>query len=453
MDPLGKVKRGGKLPRSSKTWNAALRAGKRRRQRITPPPSGGEAALDFYPYEVIEVRNAQAFRINPGTLCHIQMPSGNLPFGNSNTSKLHQVPVVWPVSGSVVAPEACSFARVLDRIEPGNAGRAALLGHLPDAISHLGPRRHWAGKPFVGIPFVNQGKHESQPFTDVESDWITVPEIGSGGSLSGVPGPASKPASIDGLEFIPLRDGGRTRLWDAYQPVHPCRLVGTLTVRLFVSRPRVNLRSGFLYGDCELFVAINGNPFNPANPDHFAQRQTVAPVMFNRCIRQFSGSGFDFNFNNSPLTPDGGSGSVPPENLREFRTFVLPFTLGQADQIFAGDIYWTVIYQRGRNICPVLPTVKIAGCMVEFLEIDRDDSRDRFGNPLSPFIGRGSRQQSGRIGPEVVRAAPVAGASLAVDSGFVRTPSFFPRYGSSSASLASATLFAAGTANTGAGPT
>jgi hypothetical protein len=457
MDPLGKVNRYGKLPRSSKTWNAALRAARQRRQRITPPPSGDEAFLDAYPYELLEVRNAQNVRIEPGTLCHVQFPSGVLPFGNFETSKFHQLPVIFPASGTIAEPAASSFVRVLDRIERGNVGRAVLLGHLPDGVLQLGPRRHWAGKPFVGIPFVNQAKHESQPFTNVEADWITVPASGNGGSFSGVPGTENKPASIDGLEFIPLRDvsrtkSGRTRFWDAYQPVHPCRLVGTLTMRLFISRPRVNLRSGFLYGDCELIVAINGNPFVPTNPDHFAQRQTVAPVLLNRCIRQFSGSGFDINFNNSPLQPDGSAGSVPPENLREFRTFVLPFTLGRPDPLFAGDIYWTVIFQRGRNICPVLPTVKIAGCMVEFLEIDRDDSRDRSGNPLSPFLGNRFRTQSSEMGPNIRDSSFRVSASAVGESTVIKTPLFFLRNGQGSATLASASLFAAGTANTGAGP-
>ena len=452
MDPLGKVNRNGKLPRSSKTWNASLRAAKNRRQRKSPPPSGDEQFLDFYPYELIEVRNPQQARIQPGTLCHVQMPSGNIPFGNSDESKFNQLPIVFPASGQIVQPQACSFARVLDRIEPGNSGRAVLLGHLPDAVTHLGPRRHWAGKPFVGIPFVNQGKHESQPFTDVEADLVTVTPGTNGGQLSGVPGPLTKPTSIDGLEFLPLRDSGRTRLWDAYRPAHPTRLVGTLTIRLFVSRPRVNLRSGFLYGDCELIVAINGSPFVPSNPDHFAQRQTVAPVLFNRCIKQFPGSGFDANFNNSPITADGSSGSVPPENLREFRTFVLPFTLGHADQLFTGDIYWTVIYERGRSICPVLPTVKVAGCIVEFLEIDRDDSRGSTGNLLSPFLGNGVRQESGSMGPDISGSSPVSSASE-LDSGFIGIPNFFSRYGTAASTSASATLAASGTANTGVGGT
>ena len=453
MDPLGKVNRNGKLPRSSRTWNAALRAAKHRRQRNSPPPSGDEQFLDSYPYEMLEVRNAQNFRIEPGTLCHVQMPSGTLPFGNSTTSKLHQVPVIWPASGRIVAPEACSFVRTLDRIEPGNAGRAVLLGHLPDGVSQLGPRRHWAGKPFIGVPFVNQAKHESQPFTGVEADWIPIPTSGSGGSLSGVPGPATKPSSIDGLEFIPLRDGGREKLWDAYQPVHPCRLVGTLTMRLMVSRPRVNLRSGFLYGDCELIVGVNIGRDLSISTDNFAQRWTVGPVLFNRCIRQFSGGGFDINFNNSPLTPDGSSGSVPPENLREFRTIVAPFMLGTPTELFRGDLYWTVIVRRGRNLCPVLPTVKIAGCMVELLEIDRDDSRDRSGNPLSPFLGNGSRTQSSEIGPLVRDSSFRVGASTHGDSAVIKTPLFFLRNGQASASLTSATVSASGTANTGSGGT
>jgi hypothetical protein len=447
MDPLRQLSNGDKLPRSATAWNRSLGAAKKRRQRGTPPPSGESVQLDPYPYEVVQVRNVGATRIDAGTLCNLRHPPGNSfsVFGTYDT-KLLQVPIVWPTTPTINEPGASSFCRALETIAPNTVGRAALLGHLPDGVNHYGPKRHWAGKKFIGIPFVNQGKHESLSFESLESDWITVPSnTSSGGQISGVPGPLTKPTTFTGMEFLPLRDAGTPRMWAAYRPVHPTWLVGTLTIRLLVSRQRVTMRSGYLYGDCDLIVAVSGNPFVASNIRHFAQYWTVPPIFFNRCIKQFPGSGFDQNFNNSPITSDGASGSVPPQELREFRTFVVPMTLGGPDQLYTGDIYWTVIWKRGRSVCPVLPTVKIAGCMWEFLEIDRDDSRDGRGQPLSPFLGNSARSDSSRMGPEVRSDGQPIISTLSGGSGFIDSPGVFLRTGSSILSAAAASLSASGT--------
>lgn len=163
-------------------------------------------------------------------------------------------------------------------------------------MAHLGPARHWAGKKFVGIPFLNSARHESQPFSNREADWIVLPQESGGGSFSGVPGATTVPA---GLEFLPI-------VGKAYRPLHPCRIVGTVMIRLMIQRQRVNLRSGFLYGGIELTVCVNGRNFNPTVPGFFAQHRSIPPNLFNRCINKFTGAGFDENFNNLPLLPDGG---------------------------------------------------------------------------------------------------------------------------------------------------
>jgi hypothetical protein len=453
MDPLRQLKSGDRLPRSATAWNKSLSAAKKRRQRQTPPPSGEPVNIDPYPYEIVQIRNAGQTRIDAGTLCNLRHPTpgDNFSVFGYYHSRLQQVPIVWLATPTITAPGASSFCRALETIQPSTVGRAALLGHLPDGISHYGPKRHWAGKKFVGIPFLNQGRHESQPFDSIESNWITVPATStSGGQLSGVPGPLSKPSSIDGLEILPLRDAGVSRMWAAYRPVHPTWLVATLTIRLLVSRPRVTMRSGYLYGDCDLSVAVNGNPYVPSNPRHFAQHWTVPPIFFNRCIRQFSGTGFDANFNNSPLTSDGANGSVPPQELREFRTFTVPMTLGGPDQLYTGDIYWTVIWKKGRSVCPVLPTVKIAGCMLEFLEIDRDDSRNFAGQPLTPSLGNSSILASSQMGPELVGSGSVGDAQLQGSSGFIANPGSFLRTGTGSLTTGGAVLSGSGS-STGIG--
>jgi hypothetical protein len=456
MDPLRQLKSGDRLPRSATAWNKSLSAAKKRLQRQTPPPSGEPVNIDPYPYEIVQIRNAGQTRIDAGTLCNLRhpIPGDNFSVFGYYHSRLQQVPIVWPASPTITAPGASSFCRVLETIQPSAVGRAALLGHLPDGISHYGPKRHWAGKKFVGIPFVNQGRHESQPFDNIESNWITVPATSaSGGQLSGVPGPLSKPSSIDGLEILPLRDAGVSRMWAAYRPVHPTWLVATLTIRLLVSRPRVTMRSGYLYGDCDLTVCVNGDPYVPANPRHFAQHWTIPPVFFNKCIRQFSGTGFDQNFNYSPITPDGSWGSVPPQELRQFRTFVLPVTFGGPDQLYTGDIYWTVIWKKGRSVCPVSPVVKIAGCLFEFLEIDRDDSRDSFNRPIAPNFGNPFSIASTQLGPDILGSGPLGDSSLSGSSGFIENPGTFIRTGQGSLTTASSTLYASGnTSGTGGGP-
>ena len=451
MDPLRQLSTGDKLPRSATAWNRSLGAAKKRRQRLSGPPSDDAVQLDPYPYEVVLVENVGGTRIDAGTLCNLRHPPGSSfnVFG-TYTTKLLQVPVVWRTKATVTEPGASSFCRALETIAPNTVGRAALLGHLPDGVSHYGPKRHWAGKKFLGIPFVNQGKHESLSFDSLESDWVTVPaNTKTGGQISGVPSPLTKPTTFTGMEIVPPRDAGTQRMWQAYRPVHPTWIVGTLTIRLMVSRQRVTMRSGYLYGDCDLIVAVNGNPFVPSNPRHYAQYWTIPTVFFNRCIKQFSGSGFDQNFNNSPITSDGASGSVPPQELREFRTFVVPMTLGGPDQLYMGDIYWTVIWNNGKAVCPVPPTVKIAGCMWEFLEIDRDDSRDGKGQALSPFLGNAGGLDSSAIGPEIKNDGRPIVLAIGGGSGFINNPGTFIRTGNASMST-SASLSASGTA-TGTG--
>lgn len=453
MDPLRKIPNGGKLPRSATAWNKSLGSAKKRRQKQTPPlPSGEPTDIDPYPYEVIQIRNAGATKIEAGTLCNMRHPPGDTfsAFGTYH-SRLQQVPVVWPTTPTITVPGATSFCRALETIQPNTVGRAALMGHLPDGVNHYGPKRHWAGKKFVGVPFVNQGKHESQPFDQIESNWITITaNTPTGGQLSGVPAPLTKPTSIQGLELLPLRDAGTPRMWAAYRPVHPTWIVGTLTVRLLVTRTMLTLRSGYLYGDCDLTVAVNANPYVPSNPLHFAQHWTIPPILFNKCIRQFSGTGFDQNFNLSPITTDGSSGGQPPTQLREFRTFVVPVTLGGPDQLYTGDIYWTFIWKKGRSMCPVLPTVKIAGCMFEYLEIDRDDSRDFTGKPISPKLGNFSGFSSSLMGPEILDSGSSIGSQSQSASGFIENPGSFIRTGTGSLTTGGSTLAASGTAS-GAG--
>jgi hypothetical protein len=399
QDPFQHIRPSGKIPRSVRAWRELVDVARDAQNKRSGLPADPASSTRFFPNLTVNVRNMTGAKMVAGELVKVFSPDsmGATPAGN----KLLNAQAVFPA----VKPDAStsSFARLLETINPGLVGKAAVLGWIGSGNStvknvsrRVPSQRFYAGSAVVGVPYLNTGFWETW-----NRGFAYVPGIPA--PFAGVPfGPpafrsengSGVPQFLPGLESFQAvaAEKANGQPLAMIQSRYRQQFRGVLTLQFEVTRTRGPLKDGstgrtigYGFPGFTLNSRVESTRVGQVEFLSGTVSTTLNPVWLSRHPIAFTVGEFDSNF---------ATGQLPASYITEI-VQVVPFSTFSPSTFNDPTkwVYrWLLNCWLGGADMPAYASgtadVRCIRCTLELMETQRDDSvtliREPVANPNPP---------------------------------------------------------------------